>query len=224
MSDEFDQRTKDALDGPPSDAGLIEKLRAVDAARVADAGPIYPDIGDMPLTAIEASDLAGRFRSLRDEQRGTVVAPRSMLPGEPGRVAAALMSDATARQHGLTGKPLRADQREVAEAMVDLQSFRPDDEATLILAGAKTADAIDAAERLMTARAAVIAWIRDDPSVVGNRNALRDLELRIGDGRRALDAVNGYREKQAFGFLAMFGVGALVIIAIVILVVIQASS
>jgi hypothetical protein len=46
--------------------------------------------------------------------------------------------------------------------------------------------------------------IRDDPSVVGNENALRDLVPVIGDARRALDAVDRYRETQAGAMTMLF--------------------
>jgi hypothetical protein len=82
-------------------------------------------------------------------------------------------------------------------------------------------EAIDALGELMTARAAIVTWIRDDPSVIGSLNAIGDTDVRIGDGRQALDAVNGYREKQAFGFLAIYGLGALVVIAIIVFIAIQ---
>jgi len=115
-------------------------------------------------------------------------------------------------------------QRELAETLVDLQSFRPDAQAALILADPPTSETAAAQAALLTARAAMIEWIRDDPSVTGNRNALQGLDLRIGDGRRALDAVNDYRGKQAFGLLAMFAIAALVIIAVVALVLIRVLS
>lgn len=195
-------------------------LETLEAERIEVAAPIYPD--DDEIAPEEARDLARQFRILRDDHLGEVVAPRSLLPGEPGRVAAALISDGDARMENLAGDDLKAAQRELAEALVDLQSFRRDDEAALILAGPSDAEGIEAAEALKTARAAIIAWIREDPSVLGNLNAIRDIELRIGDARQALDTVKGHRDKQALGFravfLATFGGGALAVIAIVVVV------
>ena len=147
--------------------------------------------------------------------------PVSALPDEPGRVAAALLAEGDAREEGLPAAEQKTSRRELAATMVDLQSFRPDEEASAILAEPATPAGTEARDRLLTARAAFIAWIRDDLNVTGNRNALRDLDVRIGDGRRALDAVNSYREKQAFGILAMIAVAALVVIGIVIFLVIQ---
>jgi hypothetical protein len=224
MTDDPDEPTKALLEGGATGDELVAALRAQDVVRTNAADPIFPDSGDAPLSAAEAEDLAERFRALRDVLRGRAVASRSALPAEPGLVASALMMEADARMEGLDGKELRAAQRELAETMVDLQSFRPDAEAALIVAEPTTPETADALDALLTARAAIIEWIREDPSVTGNRNALRSLDLRIGDGRRALDAVKGYREKQAFGFLAIFGVAALAIIAVVVFIVIRLAS
>jgi hypothetical protein len=224
MTDDPDEDTKALLESGATGDELVAALRARDVERTNAADPIFPDPGDVPLTTAEAQDLAERFRALRDELRGRSVAPRSALSAEPGRVASALVMEAEGRMEALDDKELRAAQRELAEAMVDLQSFRPDAQAALILAAPTTPETAEALEALLTARAAIIEWIREDPSVTGNRNALRGLDLRIGDGRRALDAVNSYREKQAFGLLAMVGVAALVIIAVVVFIVIRLSS
>ena len=224
MTEDPDERTKALLESGASGDELVAALRARDLERTNAADPIFPDADDVPSTMAEAQDLAQRFRVLRDELRGRSVAPRSALPAEPGLVASALMMEAERRMEGLEGKELRAAQRELAEAMVDLQSFRPDAEAALIGADSTTPETADALDALLTARAAMIEMIREDPSVTGNRNALRALDLRIGDARRALDAVNSYREKQAFGFLAMFGVAALVVIVVVVFVVIRLLS
>jgi len=224
MTDDPDERTKALLESGATGDELVAALTAVDRERTKAADPIFPDPGDAPLTTAEARELAERFRALRDELRGRSVAPRSALPAEPGAVASALMMEADGRTETLDGKELRAAQRELAETMVDLQSFRPDAQAALIVAEPTTPERADALDALLTARAAIIEWIREDPSVTGNRNALRGLDLRIGDGRRALDAVNSYREKQAFGFLTMFGVAALVVIAVIVLIVIRVLS
>jgi hypothetical protein len=58
-------------------------------------------------------------------------------------------------------------------------------------------------------------------------NTLRDLDLRIGDGRAALDAVDRYRVKQALGLLAVAGfpvVVAVVVVAIILILVIGPAS
>lgn len=224
MTEDPDEETKALLESGATGDELVAALRALELVRTTAADPIFPDADDVPGTIAEAQELAQHFRALRDELRGRSVAPRSALPAAPGLVASALMMEAEGRMEGLKGKELRAAQRELAEAMVDLQSFRPDAEAALIVADPTTPETADALDALLTARAAMIEMIREDPSVTGNRNALRALDLRIGDARRALDAVNSYREKQAFGFLAMFGVAALVVIAVVVFVVIRLLS
>ena len=221
MSGTFDHRNKDLLASGLTGHELLESIKALDAERAQAAAPIYPDPGDVPLEAAEARDLAERFRALRDQHRGELVVPLSALPAEPGRVAAALIAEGDAREPDLPAAEQRTSRRELAATMVDLQSFRPDDEASALLTDPATPAGSEARDRLLTARAAFIAWVRDDINVTGNRNALRDLDLRIGDGRRALDAVNSYREKQATGILAMVAIAALVVIGIVIFVVIQ---
>ena len=219
MSPTIEERTQMLLESGATGDELREELEALDAERVDAAGPIYPDEGE--LDPAVARDIAQRFRAVRDEHRGAKVVPRHVLPDQPGRVAAALMLEGDLRVAGLTGDALRGAQRELAEVMVDLQGFRPDDQAELILANPSAPEAMEAVGALMTARAATITWIREDPSVLGSMNAIKDLDLRIGDGRRALDAVNRYREKQAFGFLAIFGLAALVVIAIIVFIAIQ---
>jgi hypothetical protein len=219
MRKSIDERSQELFESGATGDELVEGLDALDAERAEAAGPIFPD--ESELDPDSARDIAQRFRTLRDEHRGEVVAPRSLLPGEPGRVAAALIADGDLRTEGLTGNALRDAQRELAETLVDLQGFRPDDDARLILMDPTASEAIDALGELMTARAAIVTWIRDDPSVIGSLNAIGDTDVRIGDGRQALDAVNGYREKQAFGFLAIYGLGALVVIAIIVFIAIQ---
>jgi hypothetical protein len=224
MGGNFDQRRKELLESGTIGQDLIGQLKALDTERAAAADPIYPDPGEVPLEAAEARDLAQRFRALRDQHRGELVAPLSALAAEPGRVAAALMAESEAHEQDMPADELRATRRELAATIVDLQSFRPDAEASAILADPETPAGTEATDRLLTARAALIAWIRDDLNVTGNRNALRELDVRIGDGRRALDAVNSYRETQAFGMIAMPAVAALVVIGIVIFVVIQVAT
>jgi hypothetical protein len=219
MNPTVEERTETLLESGATGDELLERLAVLDAERIEAAGPIYPDEGE--LDPAVARDNAQRFRALRDEHAGEMVVPRSLLPDEPGRVAAALIAEGELRMAGLAGDALRDAQRELAEALVDLQGFRPDDQAGLILADPTAPEAMESVGALVTARAAIITWIRDDPSVVGSVNAIKDLDIRIGDGREALDAVNGYREKQAFGFLAMFGLGALVVIAIIVFIAIQ---
>lgn len=219
MDPTIEERTQTLLESGATGNELGERLAALDAERIEAAAPIYPD--EVELDPAVARDNAQRFRALRDEHGGEMVVPRSLLPDEPGRVAAALMAEGELRMAGLAGDALRDAQRELAEALVDLQGFRPDDQAGLILADPTAPEAMESVGALVTARAAIITWIRDDPSVVGSVNAIKDLDVRVGDGRKALDAVNGYREKQAFGFLAIFGLGALVVIAIIVFIAIQ---
>ena len=204
---------------PSAGDRAVARVKAQDDAAVTLADPIYPGSGDRPLGEIEAIELAAAFRSERDARRGEAAAPRSALPGDPSLVADALMMDAEVRMVGLKGADLKAAQRELAEVFVDLQSFRPDEEAVRILADPMGAN--DELDSLRTARAAIIGLIREDEmSITGNRNAISGLDLRIGDGRVALDAVNRYREKQALALLTMIGIPGLIVIAVIVLVVV----
>jgi hypothetical protein len=129
MRKSIDERSQELFESGATGDELVEGLDALDAERAEAAGPIFPD--ESELDPDSARDIAQRFRTLRDEHRGEVVAPRSLLPGEPGRVAAALIADGDLRTEGLTGNALRDAQRELAETLVDLQGFRPDDDARL---------------------------------------------------------------------------------------------
>jgi hypothetical protein len=197
----------------------IARVQALDMQRVARAEPIYPGSGGRSLEEGEAAVLAAAARSQLASRRGAVVAPRSALPGEPSLVADALIVAAEAGMLRLGRDDLRAARRDLAETLVDLQSFRPDAEVERILSD--PTGAVDELESLRTARAAIIAMLRDDDlSIVGNMNALRGLDLRIGEGRAALDAVERYRVRQALGLLAVAGFPLIVAIAAVAIVLI----
>ncbi len=217
MSPTIEERAQTLLESGATGDELGEGLVALEVERIEVAAPIYPE--EVELDPAVARETAQRFRLLRDEHRGETVVPVSLLPDEPGRVAAALFAEGELRMAGLAGDALRDVQRELAEALVDLQGFRPDDQASLILADPTAPEAMEAVGALVTARAAIITWIRDDPSVVGSLNAIKGLDIRVGDGRQALDAVNGYRERQAFRFLATIGLGGLAIVAIIGIIV-----
>lgn len=61
-------------------------------------------------------------------------------------------------------------------------------------------------------------WIRDDPSVIGNVTAIQSLDIRIGDGRRALDAVQAHRAAKLRTLLGIVIVAAVGIAAIIVVV------
>ncbi len=197
----------------------VARVRAIDDERIAWADPIYPSEEDRPLDGRLAAELAADVRSQLASRRGELVAPRSALPGEPALVADALLVDADARMVGLGRDDLKAASRELAEAFVDLQSFRPDGEAARILSDPTAA--VDELEALRISRAAIIGMLRaDDMSVLGNMNALRDVDLLIGDGRVALDAVERYRVRQAVGLLAVAGFPVVVMIVVVAILIV----
>ena len=209
----------------PAGDRAIARVRAIDNERIAWADPIYPSAGDRALDGRSAAELVSDLRSQLLSRRGEPVAPRSALPGDPELVADALLVDADARMAGLGRDEMKAASRELAEAFVDLQSFRPDVEAARILADPTAA--VEELEALRIARAAIIGMLRaDDMSILGNMHALRDIDLRIGDGRVALDAVERYRVRQAVGLLAVAGFPILVIIvvAVILLVLVVGPS
>jgi len=222
MAREDEQAAAADLEAEARSGDLLERLKTADADRETQADPIYPDTGDLELE--EAAELAKGFRSLRDDHRGKVAIRRSLLPGDPGRVAAAIMFEMESDLAELHGRDAKARQRQGAEDLVDLQSFRRDDEVRILTEGdAEPKVRTAALESLLTARAAVITWIRGDPSILGSINALRGLEIRLGDGRLALDAVNRYREHQALGLLAWIVVPVAVIILVVVVLIISGT-
>ena len=217
MPNDVDPDLAEALETQRGDA-LLARISAIEADREARADPIYPSDDDLAMDVGEARALLSRYRAIRDAHLGELAVDRSELPGEPQRVASAIVVAAQADAAAHTGKAQRAVQRASAEDLVDLQSFRPSEEIELI-AGATGAERDAALERLLTAKAGAITLIRDDPSVTGSMNALRGKELTIGNARPALDAVNRYREGQAFWFLALF-IGVPVVVGIVVVVAI----
>ena len=134
MSENFEQRNKDLLASGVTGHDLIEGLKAIDAERAEAAAPIYPT-GDVPLDA---------RRSARPRRSGsapsvTSIAGRWSLPCQrylPSPVESPPRWSPRATPASRACRPRRRGRtrRELAATMVDLQSFRPDDEATAILA------------------------------------------------------------------------------------------
>ena len=182
----------DRIDSGPGDRA-VARVRAIDNERIAWADPIYPSDEDRPLDGRLAAELAADVRSQLASRRGELVAPRSALPGEPELVADALLIDADARMLGLGRDDLKAASRELAEAFVDLQSFRPDAEAARIQSD--PTGAVDELEALRISRAAIIGMLRADdmshrrrPSRIGCRRAIsRAAGGRIAGGCRLPD-------------------------------------
>jgi hypothetical protein len=150
--------------------------------------------GEEELDEREARGVVDRFLTIRDQQAGRRAASADVLADPPDRVATALLTVAAAV----------SDPRPLVEAFVDLQSFRPDaDVGLLTLSTASRKDREGAEERLSGARAAATAFLRDDITIIGNQLAL-DSDLVIGDGRRALEAVELRRSAQAAGFASIY--------------------
>ena len=152
------------------------------------------------------------------ELKGLAAAPESWLPAPGEPLAGAL-------QLAITPDADRSAMTRLKEGLVDLQAFIPDDEAEAaqrLRAGSPWDDADRrkgeaALERVLEAQAATICWIRDDDRVLGAMNALRPLGgVVIGDGERALAAVDGYKESQMAGFVSMVGGPFVVVIGAVV--------
>ena len=172
----------------------IARIQRDDEKRIAHAH--LPD--GVELDDARAIEIVDRYLSILDRYRGKVVAPLSSLPDNPPRIAQALA------QAAMTS----SDPRPIAEMFVDLQSFRREEDWQLLndppIGDDGSKERSDAAERLLAARAAATALLREDVSVVGDMNALRAVDdLTIGEGRRALAAVESYRRAQFSGFMAI---------------------
>ncbi len=217
MTRDDEEAARAALEAEARGGHLLERLIDADADREARSDPIFPDAGDVELELREATDLAKGFRSLRDAHSGELAVPRSVLPGDPRRVAAAIMLEMESDLEELRGRNAKSRQRRGAEDLVDLQSFRREDEVRSL--NDKDVDPnvrAAALESLVTARAVMITWIRNDPSILGSINAMRGLDIRVGDGRIALDAVNRDREHQALGLLAWIVIPIVVVVFVVV--------
>ena len=160
---------------------------------------------DPGYTQPEARVLADAFEAVRARARGLPAAPASWLPapGEDlaGALQLAVMPDAT-----------RADMTRLKEGILDLQAFIADDEAEAAqrVRARSQFDEADrrkgeaALEQVLEGQATAICWMRDDDRVLGAMNALRPLGgVVIGDGERALAAVDRYKESQMAGFVSM---------------------
>lgn len=215
MLDELDRESASLFASGRTGDELLARIRSIDDRRVAAARPVFPAVDAPSMSDPDAHDLIHRFRATRDAHRGAVAAPSSALPGPPEQIATAIMV-ALASLEGRVGKrEARAESRQLAADLVDLQGFRPDHEAQILLAAPP-----DSHDRrlLTTARAAIMQWIRDDPSVIGNVTAIQSLDIRIGDGRRALDAVEAHRAAKLRTLLGIVIVAAVGIAAIIVVV------
>jgi hypothetical protein len=169
-----------------------------------------------PIEPAEAEQLVDAFLRVCERFVGQTAAPESALPAPATRIATALASEAASADE-VDGESALIIYQTAVEALIDLQAFVPDDAASAVERQlSKRSDgrdtrsdgdsrlATETLERIRTAQAAAIQWIRDDVSVVGNENALRDLVPVIGDARRALDAVDRYREVQSGAMIMLF--------------------
>jgi hypothetical protein len=181
----------DAIEPPD----LLASIKARDDEKLATA---YLPPEERMLSEADGVAVAYRFLSVRDRYAGKSAAPISTLPGTPEEVAEALVHYRDARFDTLSEDEQRDRWKSFERAVMDLQLFVTDEELTAIDRMAE--DALDA---LKWRQAAVASMIRDDPNVLGNHNALRDIDVRIGEAARSYDAIRGYRDRQASGFASM---------------------
>lgn len=172
----------------------------------ADSIASLPD-ADEAFEPGQARALAAAFELVRDRASGRRAAPWSWLPAPPVRIATAL---------GLVGGEAADDgdwatTRRMREAFVDLQAFLPDDEATAgqghalgpERAHTDHAAGAEALYRIGWAQALAISFLRDDERVVGAHAALRDADIAIGEGLRALEVVDAHKAAQAVGLASI---------------------
>jgi hypothetical protein len=143
---------------------------------------------------MEVSTLVADFRRTRDAVRGRHAVAVEELPAPPDRLATALVE--ASRN---TTDPGAA--RRLAEDLVDLQAFvdlRGEAAPTPPPAGQPPSRIL---VRIRERQAAAIAFLRNDPSVVGTVAAQQGRWIAIGDARSALDRTRTYRELQFGGLL-----------------------
>jgi hypothetical protein len=172
----------------------------------AESTAILPDRDAEHLAPREVRALVTAFDKTCHRAKGRHAAPVSWLSVAARRVATALdiaLEVAEEDHDWPTTRHLRED-------IVDLQAFLPDDEAAAAEAfmaggdGHVPGDGFAALDRVRTGQAIVISMLRNDELVLGAHVALRDMDqdIRIGEARRSLEAVDRYKSEQSNGFAA----------------------
>jgi hypothetical protein len=143
----------------------------------------------------EIAALVDDFRRTRDAHRGRYAAAVEELPAEPGRIATAIVR-ASNRADG-------PEQLRLAEDLVDLQGFVDlGGEAPPLPPGPGRAPS-PVLELVRWRQAAAMHFIREDPSVVGDKVAQGGRWTPIGGARKALERTGKYRDDQAAGFVGL---------------------
>lgn len=169
-----------------------------------------PDVRTLPIPEGEA--IAAEFMLVRDRYVGKRAAPLWALPDTPVRVVEALE---IRQQREQSLNPVRA-QREFEDAILDLQAFVADEAAHAVearhhgvsAAGQVTGRDLREIDRqtralIVTRHSVVTSMLRGDINLLGNENALEDLDIRIGEARRSWEAVTRYRDEQAGGIASI---------------------
>jgi len=148
------------------------------------------------LSLTEAESLVADFRRARDAQRGRYAADARDLPAPGGQIATAIVQKSLDSTN-------RTELRRLAEDLVDLQAFVELDGAPAPLPPANGQSPSPVLELIHERQAAAIHYLRQDPSVAGDKAAQRGRLTPIGQARSALDRTLEYREDQASGLLAV---------------------
>jgi hypothetical protein len=187
------------LDGQARDAGesRLERPNRVRAARLRDnaarmAVATLPNPG-LRLKPDEIPTLVADFRRSRDAVKGRYAAAVDELSAPGERIATAILR---ASQGTIEAPELR----HLAEDLVDLQAFVDLHGQAAPLAPAPGQRPPLILELVRSRQAAAIAFIRDDPSVLGAEVAQGGRWTAIGEARAGLNRARTYRESQLAGF------------------------
>ena len=191
------------LDGEARDAGesRLERPNRVRAARLRDNAARMA-VATLPnprlrLTPDEITTLVVDFRRSRDAVKGRYAAAVDELPAPAERIATAILK-------ATQGTIDATEQRHLAEDLVDLQAFVELHGQAAPLAPAPGQRPPLILELVRSRQAAAIAFIRDDPSVLGAKVAQGGRWTAIGEARAGLNRARTYRESQVAGFGGVF--------------------
>jgi hypothetical protein len=182
---------------------------AADDALVEGSGAYVPAPDPMPKDKADA--VADAFYRVRDRFAGRRAAPLSALDHDAATIATALSSVAIHAEDlpDAEGMPVV---KRAGHGFVDLQAFTTDAEVQAIdavsppsaIVGADVRALADAAiDGIQIRQAVATQLLRNDINALGNRHALREVDIRIGAAERSLAAVAMYRERQAGGIASL---------------------
>ena len=187
------------LDGEARDAGEspLERPSRVRAARLRDNAARMA-LATLPnprlrLKPDDITTLVADFRRSRDAVKGRYAVAVDELSAPPERIATAILKASQMTTDA-------AEQRHLAEDLVDLQAFVDLHGQAAPLAPAPGQRPPLILELVRSRQAAAIAFIRDDPSVLGAKVAQGGRWTAIGEARAGLNRARTHRESQLAGF------------------------